>query len=577
MNTYQPLKEALTHYLFFTGKGGVGKTTVASATAIQLADAGQQVMLVSTDPASNLQDVFETSLSNHPKAIPGVPGLFAANFDPVTAAAAYRESVIGPYRGILPDSALQNMAEQLSGSCTVEIAAFNEFTNFLTDPQVAQRFDTIIFDTAPTGHALRMLQLPAAWDNYLAENSHGASCLGQLAGLGDKKASYQKAVATLNDPDLTTLMIVTRPQSAALLEASRAAEELAAIGMQHQQLIINGTLMDPMDPPSQAIFAQQQNDLENMPAILTTLPQSEIPLRPYNVTGLTNLRLVLKAQQPAKVKTLDRQSENYHTLDVIVADLIKTNKKIIFTMGKGGVGKTTVAVQIAQKLAAQHKTVCLATTDPADHLNFFKLNDPAITVRHIDEPQVLAAYQKEVLATAKQTLGANEVAYIAEDLRSPCTQEIAVFRAFADIVAQADSDVVVIDTAPTGHTLLLLDSTQSYAKEVQRSTGAVPAAIANLLPRLQDASQTEIIMVTLPEATPVYESLRLNADLNRAHMAHTWWVVNQSLGATKTQHPCLQARAQNEGQWLAKVQAVSNGHLAVEPWRPDFETALLQI
>lgn len=576
MQDYQPQKANLTHYLFFTGKGGVGKTTTASATAINLADAGNQVMLVSTDPASNLQDVFNTALTNKPQAIKGVPGLFAANFDPVTAAGEYRESVVGPYRGVLPAAAIKNIEEQLSGSCTVEIAAFNEFANFLTDPTVDQRFDYIIFDTAPTGHALRMLQLPSAWNNYLAENERGASCLGQLAGMGDKKAIYAKAVATLSNGDLTTLMLVTRPQKAALLEAARAAQELAAIGMTNQQLIINGTLKTPTDHASQAIFAQQQADLQQMPAVLKKFAQYEVPLRAYNVTGLNKLHLVLQATQPA-LATYPPLTNNYPNLDTIVADLIKTDKKIIFTMGKGGVGKTTVAVPITQKLVAQHKTVHLATTDPADHLDFFKTSDPAVTISHIDEQQVLKDYQAEVLATARQTMKAADVDYVAEDLRSPCTQEIAVFRAFANIVAQNDSDVVVIDTAPTGHTLLLLDSTQSYAQEVKRTAGDVPQAIIDLLPRLQDPQQTEIVMVTLPETTPVYESMRLNEDLNRAQIAHTWWLVNQSMLATQTTHPCLQARAQNEVGWIEKVKDVSANHFAVEQWQPDFEQTLLTI
>lgn len=576
MQDYQPQKANLTHYLFFTGKGGVGKTTTASATAINLADVSNQVMLVSTDPASNLQDVFNTALTNKPQAIKGVPGLFAANFDPVTAAGEYRESVVGPYRGVLPAAAIKNIEEQLSGSCTVEIAAFNEFANFLTDPTVDQRFDYIIFDTAPTGHALRMLQLPSAWNNYLAENERGASCLGQLAGMGDKKAIYAKAVATLSNGDLTTLMLVTRPQKAALLEAARAAQELAAIGMTNQQLIINGTLKTPTDHASQAIFAQQQADLQQMPAVLKKFAQYEVPLRAYNVTGLNKLHLVLQATQPA-LATYPPLTNNYPNLDTIVADLIKTDKKIIFTMGKGGVGKTTVAVQITQKLVAQHKTVHLATTDPADHLDFFKTSDPAVTISHIDEQQVLKDYQAEVLATARQTMKAADVDYVAEDLRSPCTQEIAVFRAFANIVAQNDSDVVVIDTAPTGHTLLLLDSTQSYAQEVKRTAGDVPQAIIDLLPRLQDPQQTEIVMVTLPETTPVYESMRLNEDLNRAQIAHTWWLVNQSMLATQTTHPCLQARAQNEVEWIEKVKDVSANHFAVEQWQPDFEQTLLTI
>ncbi|GKQ42277.1 arsenical pump-driving ATPase [Companilactobacillus sp. RD055328] len=576
MKKYYPNEIELTHYLFFTGKGGVGKTTTASATAITLANSGYKVMIASTDPASNLQDVFKTELTNKPTEIKEVPGLYAANFDPVVAAAEYKESVVAPYRDTLPKSAIENMEEQLSGSCTVEIASFNEFANFLTDEKIDKEFDYIIFDTAPTGHSLRMLELPSAWNEYLDENNSGPNCLGQLAGMGEKKVMYEKAVKTLNDPEKTTMMMVSRPQRASLIEAARAVSELSETGINNQNLIINGTLKNPNDVASQAIFDQQQNDLKNMPEILKQITTFEVPLRPYNVVGIDKLNLVLQDEQP-EIQLKEVEKNNYESLDMIVNNLVESDKKIIFTMGKGGVGKTTVAVQIAKGLINKGKTVHLATTDPANHLNFFKTDDSKLTVSHIDEKQVLKDYQDEVLSEAKQTMNSDDVDYIEEDLKSPCTQEIAVFRSFAEIVAQDDSDVVVIDTAPTGHTLLLLDSTQSYAKEVQRSSGAVPQAIVDLLPKLQDPKQTEIIMVTLPETTPVYESTRLNEDLNRASMAHTWWVVNQSMLATNTTNAELQARAQNEVEWIQKVKEISDNHFAVMPWEPDFEKSHLNI
>lgn len=347
---YEPLTSELTHYLFFTGKGGVGKTTVATATAVKLADAGHRVMIVSTDPASNLQDVFEMPLTNQPTPVKAVSGLDAANFDPVVAAAEYRESVIGPYRGKLPDAAIANMAEQLSGSCTVEIAAFNEFAHFLTDPEIANRYDEIIFDTAPTGHTLRLLQLPSAWNNYLDDNPQGASCLGQLAGLGEQKACYERAVATLADAQQTTLMLVTRPQRASLLEASRTAQALVQLGMTQQRLIINGVLTESNDAPSRAIVDQQQADLAAMPANLKALSSAMVPLRAYNVTGIAKVRALLQTQQP-EVQREIIDIPALPTLDRVVADLLESHKKIVFTMGKGGVGKTTVAVQLAQKLA----------------------------------------------------------------------------------------------------------------------------------------------------------------------------------------------------------------------------------
>ncbi|HBB5336970.1 TPA: arsenical pump-driving ATPase [Listeria monocytogenes] len=568
MKMYQPEAINLTKYLFFTGKGGVGKTSTASATATYLADKGKQVMLVSTDPASNLQDVFELELSNRGTEIPDVEGLVVANFDPVEAANDYKESIVGPYRGKLPDSVLENMEEQLSGSCTVEIASFNEFANFLTDKEASTKYDHIIFDTAPTGHTLRMLQLPSAWNNYLDENETAAAPLGQLSGAVDKKEIYDLAVKTLIDGQQTTLMLVTRPQKTSLLEADRASKELEEMGIRNQTLIINGILEEATDNVSEEFYDIQQSALKQMPASLAKYPEYVVPLRPYNLTGIENIRKLLNEKQD-EILTQSVEPKVFPHLQEIVNDLYESNKKVIFTMGKGGVGKTTIAAAIAMALADKGKKVHLATTDPAAHLQFVISETDKISVSHIDEAKELTDYQAEVLAKARETMSEEDVAYVEEDLRSPCTQEIAVFRKFAEIVEGADSDVVVIDTAPTGHTLLLLDSTQSYHKEIERSSGDVPESVQKLLPKLQNGEETEVVMVTLPEATPVYESIRLKEDLERAGIARTWWVVNNSMLSSGTTNPMLLARAQNEGIWIDKVAELSNHHYAVIEWKAE--------
>lgn len=575
MEKYTPSNINLTKYIFFTGKGGVGKTTAACATAAQLADSGFNVMLVSTDPASNLQDVFQTELTNKPTPIAEIPNLKVANFDPVEAAEEYKESIVGPYRGVLPDSAVENMAEQLSGSCTVEIASFNEFANFLTDPEVEKDCDYIIFDTAPTGHTLRMLQLPSAWTNFLDENTTGTSCMGQLSGLEESRERYAQAVETLGKGDLTTLLLVTRPQRAAILEASRASKELKELGINNQKLIVNGILEEATDEISQIMYDQQHQDLEEMPADLKAFESFFIPLRPYNVTGVDKLRILLAEEQP-EIEVVTNIDRTVPGIETIIADLIAKNTQIIFTMGKGGVGKTSVAIQLATELAKAGKKVHLSTTDPADHLEMYDFDTSNITLSHIDEKQELADYSEEILAQARETMSEEDLEYVKEDLRSPCTQEIAVFRAFAEIVDKTEhGEIVVLDTAPTGHTLLLLESTQSYAMEVERSTGEVPESITKLLPKLQDENYTQVVMVTLAETTPFYESKRLAEDLDRAKIAHKWWLVNQSMIATHTSNKVLQARAASELEWIDRVAEISGGNYAVYQWEPYFEKKMV--
>ena len=567
MNKLFNLKDIdLTKYLFFTGKGGVGKTSTACATAINLADLGKKIMLVSTDPASNLQDVFNTELNNKGVEIKEVPNLVVANFNPEEAANEYKESVVAPYRGKLPEVVIKNMEEQLSGSCTVEIAAFNEFSNFITDDKVQKDFDHIIFDTAPTGHTLRMLQLPSAWSNFISDSTHGASCLGQLAGLEDKKEIYKNAVKTLGNKNLTTLILVSRAEESPLKEAERASKELQEIGVNNQMLVINGVLQDFDDRLSTALYEKQQNALKNIPNYLKKLTTFSIPLRSYNITGVENIRAFLNDDN---IKFIENKLEvpQIETLKTIINDLYISNKKVIFTMGKGGVGKTTLAAAIALGLSGKGKKVHLTTTDPAAHLKFVLDESLGIRISNIDEKEELQKYKEEVLSKARTTMSEEDLEYVEEDLRSPCTQEIAVFRAFAEIVEGSEDEVVVIDTAPTGHTLLLLDSTQSYHKEIARSQGDIPESVKKLLPTLRSEKDTSVIIVTLAETTPVYEALRLEEDLKRAGLHSKWWIINSSMYASNTTNKILKAKANNEIEWINKVNEISKGNFAVIDWK----------
>ena len=558
----------LSKYLFFTGKGGVGKTSTACASAISLADMGKEVLLISTDPASNLQDVFETELNNKGVRIEGVDGLTVINLDPIEAANEYKESVVAPYRGQLPDSVIENMEEQLSGSCTVEIAAFNEFSKFITDADLKDKYDYIIFDTAPTGHTLRMLQLPSAWSNFISESTHGASCLGQLSGLEEEKETYKYAVDTLADGKLTSLVLVARPEETPLLEANGASHELSELGIDNQILIINGLLRAYDDEVSEAFYKKQKESLDKMPEDIKDLKTFFIPLRGYNLNSIENLRSLL-VEDKGYTSDEDLKIDQTPSLKDIIDDLYKNKKKVIFTMGKGGVGKTTMASAIAKGLRDKGEKVHLTTTDPANHLTGMIEEDDLLTISHIDEEEELKKYQKEVLESAKKTMSDDDLEYIKEDLRSPCTQEIAVFRAFADIVDRADSEVVVIDTAPTGHTLLLLDSTESYNTEIEKNQGDVPESAKKLLPRLKNSDETEVLIVTLAEPTPFYESVRLEEDLKRAGIYGKWWIINSSISVTGSTNKTLQAKANSELEWINKVDDRTDGNFTIIPWSSD--------
>lgn len=570
-NLFDPLTMLPTPYLFFTGKGGVGKTSTACAAAVALADSGKRVLLVSTDPASNLQDVFSIELFNHPTPIEGVPNLFAANLDPETAAEEYKAKVVAPYRGVLPDSVVASMEEQLSGACTVEIAAFDEFTTLLTDEKLKAQFDHILFDTAPTGHTLRLLQLPSAWSGFLDESTHGASCLGPLAGLEAKKVLYHEAVKSLSDGALTTLILVTRPEHSPLKEAARASSELKETGIQNQLLVVNGVLTSAIneDQVAKSFVERQQKALSQMPAELQALASYTIPLAPFNGTGIASLRALFAPVQGISdhVQQVEVNAD-IPTLDALISDLEGSGIRVIFTMGKGGVGKTTVASAIAVGLAERGHRVHLSTTDPAAHLEYvFGDHSDQITVSRVDPKVELEKYQQEVIRQNADSLDDEGLAFLEEDLRSPCTEEIAVFRAFADLVERSEEELVVIDTAPTGHTLLLLDATQEYHKEIARSSGVIPVSVQHLMPRLRDPKETSVVIVTLAEATPVYEASRLEQDLKRAGIPTKWWAINQSFAAAGTTDPVLSGRAHAELNWIQKVEQNAEGHVVIIPWK----------
>ncbi|AVZ78762.1 arsenical pump-driving ATPase [Zoogloeaceae bacteirum Par-f-2] len=555
------------HFLFFTGKGGVGKTSLACATAVRLADAGHRVLLVSTDPASNVAQVFGQEIGNHVVPIAAVPNLSALEIDPEAAAQAYRDRIVGPVRGVLPDEVVRGIEEQLSGACTTEIAAFDEFTGLLTDDALLRDFAHVIFDTAPTGHTIRLLQLPGAWSGFLEGSDHGASCLGPLAGLEKQRQQYRAAVDALADPTRTRLVLVARAQNAALREVARTHEELAAIGLGHQHLVINGVLPPAeaaADPLAAALAAREAAALAALPAALLGLPRDHLLLKPFNVVGLPALRALLddaadnaiQSPPPAQTAAL----EDLPGLAELVNEIAAAGHGLVMLMGKGGVGKTTLAAAAAVALATRGLPVHLTTSDPAAHLaETLEGNLASLTISRIDPNAETERYRAEVLATKGKDLDEHGRALLEEDLRSPCTEEIAVFQAFSRIIREAGRKFVILDTAPTGHTLLLLDATGAYHREMVRRMDKAAGLTHYTTPmmQLQDPRRTRVLIVTLAETTPVLEAARLQHDLRRAGIEPWAWIINNSLAAAKPASPLLARRAAAE---LAQIDAVRHTH-----------------
>jgi arsenite-transporting ATPase len=555
--------------LLFTGKGGVGKTSLACASAIQLADQGYRVLLVSTDPASNLDEVLETTLNSAPTPVPGTGTLEALNIDPLKAAAAYRERMLEPLRGILPEESLRNIEEQLSGACTVEIAAFNEFTKLVGDPSVLETYDHVVLDTAPTGHTLRLLALPAAWNDFIAENKTGSSCLGPLSGLKDQQVIYERALQTLRDTAKTRVVLVSRPENGALKEAARAADELMEEQITGLSLAINGFLdvQGSDDPLVQSWSARASKSLEDMPGVLRGLPTSVLPFRPGGLIGAAALRAFLQGDPLPPAESAPLSFPDTQSLSELVDQLAEGGPGVIMTMGKGGVGKTTLAAAIARGLAQKGLPVHLSTTDPAAHVAD-SLGEalPTLEVSRIDPEEVTRQHVEDVLAKAGAGLDAAGRELLEEELRSPCTEEVAVFQAFAETVSRGDTRFVVLDTAPTGHTLLLLDASEAYHREVLRDQGDLPDYVKNLLPKLRDRSYTRILLVTLPEATPVHEAQRLQEDLRRADLEPFGWMLNQSLAGAAPQDERLLVQAQRELRYLQEASELTPS-LTLIPWQ----------
>lgn len=567
--------EKVPKLLFFTGKGGVGKTSMACATAVGLAEKGKKILLISTDPASNLDEVLETKLNSTPTQVNGVPNLFAMNINPIEAAGEYRERMVGPYRGILPDATIQQMEEQLSGACTVEIAGFSEFSKFVGYESVVKDYDHVVLDTAPTGHTLRLLNLPSAWNDFIESNKTGSSCLGPVSGLSEQKILFENVVEALKNPERTLLVLVSRAEAMSFNEANRASLELRELGLENQYLIINGLFeSDSNDKIAHAFSEKSKEAIDLMPEELKILPTLKIGFRPTGVMGINTLKSIF-----GESKSFNMPIETVNAKDILekleswtnfINELEEQGNGVIMTMGKGGVGKTTMAAMIATELANRGHSVLLSTTDPAAHVTATigeKIQN--LRIERIDPKIEVENYVCSIIRKNAGKISLEDMALLEEELRSPCIEEIAVFQAFAKTVAKGENQFIVLDTAPTGHTLLLLDSTEAYHREVAKSADDIPEEVKGLLPRIRDPRFTRVLIVALPEATPTHEAEALQEDLRRAEIEPYAWIINRSFEISGTNDEILKAKGVHELKYIEEISKKLSNKTVISPWLAD--------
>ena len=576
----------MTQFIFFSGKGGVGKTSMACTHAVRYADEGKRTLIVTTDPASNLADVFEQEIGHKITPIQGAPNLWAMEIDPDQATHEYIDRAMAPIRAAFPVQMVQVMEEQMSGPCTAEVAAFDRFTDFLELPgHNGSSYDVVIFDTAPTGHTLRLLELPAEWSQSIdaASEGSGQTCIGPAAAIQDAKNKYERALATMRDSAQTAFVFVLHPEAIAIKETQRATAELAKLDIHTHRLIINGII--PPQEKANPLFAaraeMQARYLKQIEAELR-LPAQRMFLLSGEIKGLEKLREVgrmfFDGAGPA-LHDITAFSASAFTgspiEDVLPKITPNGHRRTVFFAGKGGVGKTIASCLTAVWLARQGYKTLLLTTDPAAHLGDVlgaPVGDEAAPVpgqlnlwaAKIDPKTAAEAYKTRILDDARRR-GRPEAAIkvIAEELDSPCTEEMAAFDKFIDFASQSDWQAVIFDTAPTGHTLRLIELPMDWSQQIDvKVFASVDTSAADdiakqrfgqVIEMMRDPAQSTFAFVLYPESTPILEAWRAAQELGTTGIHAGLVVANFVIPVEQATTPFTQARRAMQEKYLAEI------------------------
>lgn len=568
----------MTEYVFFSGKGGVGKTTMASATAIHYAMEGKNTLIVTTDPASNLADVFEQEIGHRVTPIEGVKNLYAMEIEPDEATREYKERIVGPFRGIMPEEVIASLEEQFNSPCTTEMASFDRFVDFMETDE----YEVIVFDTAPTGHTIRLLELPVDWSRHIEESAKGSgqTCLGPVQAIQESKDKYERATALLKNPERTTFVFVMKPEELSLYETLRASRELETIGIKSGKIIINGILPEEV---CEIEFFRKQYEFQQKIIRKTEgaikKPKRYMFLRDNEVRGLGALKDVavhlFNGKRPpvkATARTSGQSSFAIEKPDMDSLWLPTAGTKAIFFTGKGGVGKTTLSCIAALYLSQKGYKTLLVTTDPAAHIGevFDKKvgSEPTKVAENlhavmIDQEQAFKQYREKVLDDARGKYSKDMLAAMEEELNSPCTQEMAAFDRFVHFIESKEYAVIVIDTAPTGHTLRLLDLPFDYAKQVEMMVSTGEGArlkeesqnrFKNIIEMLRDKNRTVFGLVLYPEYTPMVESYRAMLDLKEAGIETQFAVANMVLPESVCTNDFFRNRREMQMHYLKEIR-----------------------
>jgi arsenite-transporting ATPase len=578
----------MTQYIFFSGKGGVGKTSMACTHAVRYADEGKRTLIVTTDPASNLADTFEQSIGHQVTPITGVPNLWAMEIDPDQATQEYIDRAMAPIRAAFPPQIVQVMEEQMSGPCTAEVAAFDRFTDFLETPaDNGAAFDVVIFDTAPTGHTIRLLELPAEWSQSInaASSGSGQTCIGPAAAIQDAKHKYERALEAMRESDQTTFIFVLHPEAISIKETRRAIGELRKLGIENYRLIINSII--PSEGAQNPLFAARlEMQTRYLAQIETDLPypKQRMSLLAGEIKGVQRLRQVGKiffdgaaAAKTFEAERVQSQAEMVATPLEDVRALLQPNghRRTVFFAGKGGVGKTVASCITAVWLARQGYKTLLLTTDPAAHLGDVLdspvgdeitpvKGQPNLWAVKIDPKAAAETYKERILEDARQR-GRPESAIIVmeEELNSPCTEEMAAFDKFIEYASQDEWQAVVFDTAPTGHTLRLLELPVDWSKQIDvKIFASVDASAADdvakqrfgkVIEMMRDPGQSTFAFVMYPEGTPILEAWRAARELGTVGIQPGLVVANMVIPPGQANTAFTHARRSMQEKYLLDI------------------------